>query len=53
MTEYEIELKDLANFVPKLASTEEMLCLKFQEGLSLNFREKMVTSSKQSYKEMV
>ena len=37
--EYEIELKELLKFVPKLANFEEYLCSKFQNGLSLEIRE--------------
>ena len=51
--EYEIELKELAKFVPKLANFEEYLCSKFEEGLSLEIREKMSVSGSPSYKEVV
>lgn len=44
MTEYDTKLKNLANFVPKLADIKDMLCLKFHEGLSLNVHVKMGTS---------
>ncbi|XP_039115300.1 uncharacterized protein LOC120250538 [Dioscorea cayenensis subsp. rotundata] len=53
VTEYETELKDLANFVPELAPTEEVLCSKFEVGLNLGIRERMTVTSKQSFKEMV
>ena len=33
--EYETELRELAEFVPEMASSEEYLCFKFEEGLNL------------------
>ena len=51
--EYEIELRVLTKFVPKLANFEEYLCFKFEEGLTLEIRENMFFSGGQSYKEMV
>ena len=53
ITEYEIALKELVEFVPKLANFEEYLCSKFEDGLSLEIREKMLVSTSQSYKEVV
>ena len=41
VNEYEIELKELSKFVPKLANSEEYLCFKFEEVLSLEIRKKM------------
>ena len=41
MTEYDIELRELFEFVLELANSEEYLCSKFEEGLSLDIREKM------------
>ena len=41
ITEYEIELRELAKFVPEVASFEEYLCSKFEKGLNLEIREKM------------
>ena len=35
ITKYELELRELADFVPKLANSKEYLCSKFEEGLSL------------------
>ena len=35
VTEYETELRELAEFVLELASSEEYLCSKFEEGLTL------------------
>ena len=46
-------MRELAEFVPKLANSEEYLCSKFEEGLSLKIREKMSVSGSQSYKEVV
>ena len=46
-------MRELADFVPKLANFEEYLCFKFEEGLSLEIREKMSVSSSQSYKKVV
>ena len=46
-------MRELADFVPKLANFEEYLCFKFEEGLSLEIREKMSVSGNQSYKEVV
>ena len=51
--EYETELRQLAEFVPEMAGSEEYLCSKFEEGLNLDIREKMLVSGSQSYKEMV
>ena len=31
-------MRELAEFVPKLANSEEYLCSKFEEGLSLEIR---------------
>ena len=33
MTKYEIELRELVEFVPELANSEEYLCSKFLKGL--------------------
>ena len=41
MIEYETELRELSEFVPKLANFEEYLCFKFEEVLSLEIRKKM------------
>ena len=41
VTEYESKLRELANFVPKLANFDEYLCSKFEKGLSLEIQEKM------------
>ena len=51
--EYETELKELAEFVPKLANFEEYLCSKFEKGISLEIRENMSVTSSQSYKKVV
>ena len=53
MTEYETDLKELAEFVPEMAGFEEYLCLKFEEGLNLKIREKMSIFGNQNYKEVV
>ena len=53
MTEYEIELRKLSEFVLELANSEEYLCSKFEEGLSSEIREKMSITKTQSYKEVV
>ena len=53
LTDYEIKLRELAEFVPKLANFEEYLCSKFGKGLSLETKKKMSVSSSQSYKEVV
>ena len=53
VTEYEIELRELDKFIPKLANSEEYLCSKFEEGLTLEIREKMSVLDSQSYKEVV
>lgn len=50
MTEYEIKLKDLANFVPDFLGFEEVLCSKFEVGLNLNFEERMAVTGNQSFK---
>ena len=46
-------MRKLAECVPKLANFEECLCFKFEEGLSLEIREKMSITGIQSYKEVV
>ena len=53
MTEYETELRELAEFVPEMAGLEEYLCLEFEEGLNLEIQEKMSVFSSQNYKEVV
>ena len=50
---YETELKELAEFVPKVASFKEYLCLKFVEGLNLEIWEKMSVFGNQNYKQVV
>ena len=44
MTEYEIELRELAKFVPEMAGLDDYLCSKFEEGLNIEIREKMSVS---------
>ena len=51
--EYETELRELAEFVLELSNSEEYLCSKFEEGLTLEIRKKMSVSGDQSYKEVV
>ena len=46
-------MRELADFVPELANSEEYLCSKFEEGLSLEIREKMSVSGSQGYKKVV
>ena len=46
-------MRELAEFVPELANSEEYLCSKFEEGLTLDIRKKISISSGQSYKEVV
>ena len=53
MAKYESELRELADFIPELANFEEYLCSKFEEGLSLEIREKMSVSGNQNYKKVV
>ena len=53
MAEYESELRELADFVPEFANSEEYMCSKFEEGLSLEIREKMSVSGSQNYKEVI
>ena len=53
MTEYETELRELAEFVLEVAGFEEYLCFKFEEGLNLNIRKKMFVFGSQNYKEVV
>ena len=50
ITEYEIELIKLIEFVPELANSEEYLCSKFEEGLTLEIQKKMFVLGGQSYK---
>ena len=49
VTEYETELRELIEFVPKVASFEEYLCSKFKEWLNLEIREMSVLGN-QNYK---
>ena len=51
--EYEIELSELTEFVPKVANSEEYFCSKFEKGLTLEIQEMMSVSGSQSYKEIV
>lgn len=44
MIEFETELKDLANFIPELVGTEEVLFLKFEERLNLNIHERIAVT---------
>ena len=53
ITEYETKLRKLAEFVPELANSKEYLCSKFEEGLTLEIREKMSIFDSQSYKKVV
>ena len=53
VTEYETELRQLAEFVFEMARFEEYLCSKFEEGLNLEIRKKMSVSGSHSYKKMV
>ena len=46
-------MRELAEFVPKMANFEEYLCSKFEEGLTLEICEKMSIFGNQSYKEIV
>ena len=41
VTNYEIELRKPAKFVPELANFKEYLCSKFEEGLTLEIQKKM------------
>lgn len=53
MTEYKTKLKDLPNFVPELVDFEEVLCSKFEAGLSLNVQERMEVTGNQYFKEVI
>ena len=53
MTEYETKLRELTEFVLKVAGSEEYLCSKFEEGLNFEIREKMYVFESQNYKEVV
>ena len=53
VTEYETQLRELVELVPELSNSEEYLCSKFEEGLTLEIREKMFVSGGQSYKKVV
>ena len=48
-----MKLRELVEFVPKLANFEVYLCSKFEEGLTLEIREKMLIIETQSHKEVV
>ena len=41
VTEYKSKLRELAEFVLELANFKEYLCSKFENGLTLEIREKM------------
>ena len=53
MIEYETKMRELSEFVSKVANSNEYLCSKFEEGLSLEIREKMSIIGTTSYKEVV
>ena len=53
MIEYESELRELLEFVPELANSKKYLCSKFEEGLTLEIREKMFINETQSFKKVV
>lgn len=53
MIEFEIELKDLANSIPELVRTEEVLFLKFEARLNLNIHERIAVTWNLSFKEVV
>ena len=44
VTEYEIELRELAKFVPEFANFEKYMYFKFEERLTLEIREKILIS---------
>lgn len=46
-------MKDLASFVQELAPNKEFFCSKFEVRLNLGIRERMIVTSKQSFKEVV
>ena len=46
-------MRELAEFVPKLANPKEYLCFKFEEGLPLEIKEKMSIIKSQSYMDVV
>ena len=46
-------MRKLTEFVIKLANSEKYLCPKFEEGLSLEIREKMSVFGSQSYKKVM
>ena len=46
-------MRELAEFVSELANSHKYLCSKFEEGLSLEIREKMSITKSQTYKEIV
>ena len=50
---YETELRELAEFVLKLAYSQDFLCSKFEKGLTLKIRKKKSILGSQSYKEVV
>ena len=46
-------MRELAEFVPEVANSEEYLCSKSEEGLTLKIRENMSMFGSQSYKKIV
>ena len=50
---YKTKLRELVEFVPELANSEEYFCSKFENGLTLEIRKKMLVSGNQNYKEVV
>ena len=46
-------MRELYEFVPELSNSEEYLCSKFEEDLTLEIREKIFVSGGQSYKEII
>ena len=46
-------MRELAELVLELSNSEEYLCSKFEEGLTLEIRKKISVSGGQSYKKVV
>ena len=53
VTKYETKLRELDEFVPKMANFEQYLCSKFEKDLTLKIRKKMSVSGSQNYNEVV
>ncbi len=53
VVEYETELRALSAFAPDYANSAEDMCTRFEEGLRMEIREKLVGTNVERYKDLV